>query len=88
MERILNEIKQLNLIIQEDSELKESFNQFTSQKSKEYLRYFQPFNNRILGFMARKGILPYQLSDYKRRLYLNLIRCESHREALIEILSK
>ncbi len=88
LERILNEIEQLNLIILEDSKLKESFNQFTSQKSKEYLRYFQPFNNRILGFLARKGILPYQLSDYKRRLYLNLIRCESHRDALIEILAK
>lgn len=88
LERILNEIKQLNLIIQEDSILKESFNQFTSQKSKEYLRYFQPYNNRILGFLARKGILPYQLSDYRRRLYLNLIRCESHRDALIEILAK
>lgn len=50
---------------------------------------FEPYPNwKIFRFLYRKRCLPSFLSQERRRLILNLIRCETHRDSLIDVLSR
>jgi len=38
--------------------------------------------------LCRRGLLPMFMSRKKMRLFMNLIRCESHRQEMIEMLNQ
>ena len=76
----------LNKIIADDTLLSDEFNSFCRRSSASYSAFLEPYSNRFLHILGKKGILPSFLGKRKRLLYLNLIRCESHRELLINIL--
>jgi poly-gamma-glutamate synthesis protein (capsule biosynthesis protein) len=79
---------EFNKIIQDDNLLEERFNYFVNrQVSQMYRGFLEPISNRLLIKLQKIGILPSFLSCSKRRLYLNLIRCESHHEAIIKLLT-
>lgn len=79
-------IEELNRIIADDRLLEEEFNDW-SVKNKD-VSIFEPYRSRITrGLYARK-LLPSFLNSKKRRLLLNLMRCESHHEALLALLNQ
>lgn len=85
-EKLQHEIENLNRIIQHDDQLKNRFNEHVSKLKKTTMARLQPYKNRILTGLYTRGLFPDLLAEKKKLLLTNLIRCESHREVLLEIL--
>lgn len=83
-----SKLNKLNNTILDDSELKKKFEEWCHQVSKSYSAYLEPHSNRYLHALQNRGLFPSFLKRNKRLLYANLIRCESHRDVLLEILNK
>ena len=79
-------ISRLNKILNDDEKLRQAFEEFTESKRHLYESYLEPHSNKYFHFLRKKGFFPYLLSKKKKRLLLNLTRCESHREVLHNIL--
>ena len=80
------ELNELNGIIADDDLLEHHSSEEFKARANLYRSYLYPIQNRYIQALHNRGLLPSFLSDKKKRLYLNLIRCESHREALISLL--
>lgn len=77
-----------NNIITNDELLELHFEEFIESKYRLYSSYMEPIKNKyILGLMNR-GILPRFVRGGYKRLLLNIIRTEAHRDILLKILSK
>lgn len=76
-------LRKLNDIISNDNSLEKSFETFINKSMEYRLSLFYPYTNRVLRYLARKRIIPSFLSKQKKLLYLNLLRCEAHRNASI-----
>lgn len=81
-------IEKLNTIIADDKLLQEEFNNFCKKRERVDLACFTPYSNRILQFLYRNKWLPSFLSTKKRMQLLNKIRCESHRDVCLHLLSQ
>lgn len=79
----------INNIIADENLLQSSFMEFEESRMSGYLNYLEPFTyNKYYSYLFHKKIIPSILSKKKKRLLLNLIRCEAHRDMLMQILSK
>jgi len=87
-ELIFSSINELNGKISDDRAIEEEFRAFCNRRgtSLVYRSYLQPYSNKYLIAIFKRGILPSLISKEKMRLYHNLIRCESHRDVLSQIL--
>lgn len=81
-------VKKLNEIILDDNRLSNEFEKYLKEVTGLYSYYLEPHSNRYLYFLQRKGFLPSFLSKRMRLLYQNLIRCEAHRDVVLNIISK
>ncbi len=81
-----NNIKRLNSIILDDFLLQNEFDKFTEKVKRRYFSYIEPHSIKLFHYLRNRNLFPSFLSKKKKRLYLNLMRCESHREMLIKIL--
>jgi len=79
-------IEKLNKTIQQDELLAESFDDYCNRVNRMYSSYIEPHSSRILHALRNRNILPSMLSGRKKRLLLNLTRCEAHRDVLIKTL--
>lgn len=79
-------LKNLNSILADDEFLEKKFLEFILKSKYTYNNFLEPIHSRALNFLRLKGLVPSLLSKRKRLLYLNLIRCESHRDILINVL--
>lgn len=87
-EKIKKHIHSLNTIISNDEILKKEFNIFIEKRKKLYRSYLEPHSYKIIGYLQRLKLFP-SLWNIKKKKYLyNLIRTESHREILINLLEK
>lgn len=76
-----------NSIIKDDIELEKKYHLFFKKVEKQYMHYLQPYTSKYLHKLFSMGILPSFLNNKtKKTLYLNLIRCEAHRDILLKIL--
>lgn len=75
-------LQELNKVIADDDLLEHHFLKELQLRAKLYRAYLFPVRNRYLQALHNRGLFPSLLSRQKKRLYLNLTRCESHREAL------
>lgn len=82
------EIKKLSEIILDDSGLIGEFEQYCLKMARQYGYFLEPFSNKYLNFLQQKGFLPSLLRKNKRLLYKNLIRCEAHRDVILNIINK
>lgn len=82
------EIKALSSIITDDDMLQEHYSKMCALREKEYLAMLEPYCNLPLSWLKAHRMLPSLVSKSKKRLMLNLIRCESHRDILIWVLGK
>lgn len=88
-EEILNRVHSYAEIINNESLLEQSWEQYITFKTKEYLDYWSPISfikNRYLrGALNKLGI------DFKNKkelsLFLNLMRCEAHSDLSKEIIN-
>lgn len=76
----------LNEIISSDDLLQQNFDSWGVNHAKMYFSMLDSNNtNRIYSKLYDLGFIP-RLKDKYLRLLLNLIRCESHRNMIINIL--
>jgi poly-gamma-glutamate synthesis protein (capsule biosynthesis protein) len=76
-----------NSIVNDDIALEKNYHLFFKKVEKQYLHYLQPYTSKYLHKLYSLGILPSFLQNKtKKMLYLNLIRCEAHRDILLKIL--
>jgi poly-gamma-glutamate synthesis protein (capsule biosynthesis protein) len=89
-EEYIKKINEINLGIIDDNYIRDEFIKFCSKKGiqKLYRRYLEPYSNKHLITLYKRGFLPSLITRRKRMLLLNLIRCESHRDVLNVILNK
>lgn len=80
-------LKEYNEIINDDLELQEEFKRFAGKMRLQYLAFINPYEGK-LSSLFKKGILPSVYSNKKILLLLNLIRCESHKYLLEQILKE
>lgn len=80
------EIKELNRIINDDTLLKEEYRKFLSSNYRLYRAFLEPHANRYLQFLQNRHLLPSLWSKRKKTYLLNLIRCEAHRDVVINYL--
>jgi poly-gamma-glutamate synthesis protein (capsule biosynthesis protein) len=64
----------------------EGFEALVAARRWQYLNYIEPINGKFLRGLRRFGLFNGLWSKSKKRLLLNVIRCEPHREMLIKIL--
>lgn len=87
-EQRLRDLEALNEIIADDARLEASFRDYAARQAKRYLRYLEPTKNRVILGAQNRGLIPSLLSRRQRRLLLNVIRCEAHRDLVIEMLER
>lgn len=79
--------EQMNEIIQNDSALNAKYEVFFKKVEDQYLHYLQPYTSKYFHKLYSLGLLPSFLKNKtKKLLYLNLIRCEAHRDIVLKIL--
>jgi len=83
-----NVLSILNSIIENDEMLDNEFNKHCREVKNMYSSFLEPHSVNLLHYMRNRGILPAFLSRHKRTLYLNLFRCESHREIIVNLLEE
>lgn len=85
-EHFSGKISELNNTINDDAILQARFKNYCKISKRLYSSYLEPHSNRLLHALRNRGFFPSLLSKRKKLLLLNLTRCESHRDVLIEIL--
>lgn len=66
--------------------IERSFDSFCKSNTKTVLDWIEPFQNRILNVLRSHNLWPRLITLRQKRLFLNMIRDESHRDKLIKIL--
>ena len=85
---VLEKVEELNQIIQDDQKLESKFQEFIAVKEKMYRHFMEPYTNKYLHGLYGRKIIPSMLNSKKKLLYLNLFRCESHRDIMFKLLDK
>ena len=81
------QITHLNTIISNPILLENEFRKYAFSKRKNYIVDYVPYTNKYLRALYKRGLLPSFFSQKRQLKALNDIRCEAHRDLLIESLS-
>jgi poly-gamma-glutamate synthesis protein (capsule biosynthesis protein) len=74
--------------LNDENSLQEHYQYYIDNVCSQYKHYLQPYSSKYLHKLYSLGIIPDFLHNKKKRmLYLNLIRCEAHRDVLLDVLS-
>lgn len=82
------DILELNTIIANDELLEAKFQKYCQSVFPMYDAFIEPNFGRYITALQKRAWLPKLLSRQKRLLYLNISRCESHRDILLRLLKK
>lgn len=77
----------LNRTIGDPKLLKYEYDEFVKTREKAYIHSLEPYTGIMSSLRWRKW-LPSLLSDKKKTAILNTIRCEAHRDLIIEALTR
>src|SRR5690606_23766539 len=84
-----SKIKKLNEIISNDDRLREEWNNYLKTEEISYKSSIYVQNKYIRELVRRSVLPPYFMHSKSHSLVLlNLLRCETHREIMIETLQK
>ncbi|WP_309640400.1 CapA family protein [Flavobacterium sp.] len=78
-----NHLLQLNEIIGDDEKLELEFHKYIETWKPIMNTWIQPYQGKYLPSLYKKGFLPSIINQNKKMLFTNLIRCEAHRDILI-----
>ena len=79
----LDKVLKINEIISDDKKLKEAFETYIITWKPIMNAWIQPYQGKYLPSLYKKGLLPSIISENKKLLFSNLIRCEAHRDILL-----
>ena len=79
-------LQRLNSIIEDDTELSRHFDDYCKRSNRLYSAYLEPHSVKVLHYLRNRSLFPSLLSKRKRKLLLNLTRCEAHRDILTQTL--
>jgi poly-gamma-glutamate synthesis protein (capsule biosynthesis protein) len=82
------DIMRLNGIIADDEQLELKFQEYCESVFQMYDAFLEPYFGKYVTALRKRGLFPRLVSKRKRLLYLNLIRCDSHREVLLRLLKQ
>lgn len=85
-QRILNEIENLSAIINDSEQFEKYWEKENRKYSVQLLNLLKSNTRWEYRIRKRLGIIGKGLSTYKLNILLNLTRCQSHRERMIQIL--
>jgi len=83
-----DKINKLNQIIVNDNQLEVEFRKYCHSASPMYEAYIEPNFGKYISFLRKRGFFPRFISKRKRMLFLNIIRCDSHRDVLTRTLDR
>lgn len=86
LEYFHNNIERLNSVIEDDNQLNVEFEAYCKRVSQMYQSFLEPYTNKIIRYLQKKKLFPSLISEKKKRLLLNVTRCESHRDVIINLL--
>lgn len=78
-------MSELNAIIADPNQLQAEFDKLVAQNKLLYQYYVEPYNSRIAKWLYKHHLLP----SFMKRKYVvlaNVIRCEAHRDRLLQTL--
>lgn len=80
----------LDFCIQNDGELVKKYQDFYEKVKGQYHLYLQPYSSKYFNKLYLLKVIPSFLKNNKRKrlLYLNLFRCEAHRDIMLKLLSE
>tara|TARA_B110000305_G_C19415977_1_gene628019 strand:+ start:166 stop:1293 length:1128 start_codon:yes stop_codon:yes gene_type:complete len=84
----MSELALLNDQISKPELIEEEFNKYVYEHKQQYYSHLEPYTNRYLVALYNRKLLPSFICKAKKRLLLNVIRCEAHKDVLIKILNK
>jgi poly-gamma-glutamate synthesis protein (capsule biosynthesis protein) len=76
-------LEKLNAIIADDDQLQSAFDDYVQKWKPVMNTWIQPYKGKYLPSLYKKGLLPSIITKNKKLLFTNLIRCEAHRDILI-----
>lgn len=79
-------IDSLNSIIVDNNLLEKMFAEYAKSKKDNYRIIFSPYSNRYIKALCKRGFIPSFFTNRRKMCALNDIRCEAHRDLLIESL--
>lgn len=82
------QIEVFNANIKSEDDLSTSFENFCRQNREFRISQISPYSSRILQAVCRRGLLPTFVNKIKRLSLLNIMRCESHRDVMLNVLKK
>jgi poly-gamma-glutamate capsule biosynthesis protein CapA/YwtB (metallophosphatase superfamily) len=80
------EVQRLNSIIGDNQKLEASFVNYANSLKSVMLSRIQPYRNKYLVALYKRGILPGLMGKSKKKMFQILSQCESHREVLLHVL--
>jgi hypothetical protein len=81
-------LQAINSTIDDSKLLEQSFSEYVNMQRSRYMRYLEPSTFRLMEALQSRGFAPSLLRPRQRRLLLNLIRCEAHRDVLLGVLER
>lgn len=84
--KFMSELAILNDKIIKTDLIEKEYNKYVSKLQRRYYSYLEPYSNRYLAALYRRKLLPSLISKSKKRLLLNVIRCEAHRDIIMRTL--
>lgn len=81
-----NALQKLNKTIADRDLLEQEWHIFVKKNSNAFIMDFECSSSRLYQALRYRKIIPCLLSENKKKKLLNLIRCESHRDIVIESL--
>lgn len=80
---VLRRVDELNRIIVDPESLATAYRHYCETQFSAFVNVLNPYSNRWLRGLARRGFLPRFLSTRRLLNTLNRVECESHRDLLI-----
>jgi hypothetical protein len=87
-DNFIDRINALNEIISNDKLLDKHFSMYCEENAFRYDLLFEPYRNKILASLKKRGLIPSLLSIRRKRVLLDIVRCEAHRDILLAYLNK
>ena len=88
MELEINKLNELNEIIQDDTRLQQSFDEWVKGRERWVHSLFSSYHNRYLNAAASRGWIPFPASKKEIGAILNYISCEAHRDIVLDVLKQ
>lgn len=86
--RFEQRMKKINALIADANMLQSEYDACCARVSQQYHYYVEPYQSRWTRFLYKHHLLPTFLTNKKKMVLANVIRCESHRDRLLNVLKQ